>query len=99
MKKLYVKDFTKRKKFSSFEFYRLLYKSVYKNSYLPIYYRFFALKFLQKHGYYKSSTMISNRCLITNRGRSILPNFGLSRIMVRQLALKNKLIGVKKSSW
>mgnify|MGYP001263891632 FL=1 len=40
-----------------------------------------------------------NRCVLTGRSRGYYRKFGLSRIMLRQLALRGDLPGVTKSSW
>lgn len=48
---------------------------------------------------YGYRSQISNRCILTGRGRSILSYFRLSRITFRKLASKGLLRGIKKSSW
>jgi small subunit ribosomal protein S14 len=40
-----------------------------------------------------------NRCVLTGRSRGYYRKFGLSRIMLRMLALRGELPGVTKSSW
>ena len=47
----------------------------------------------------KFSTRKENRCLRTGRGRSVYRKFGISRIMLRQLALEGKIPGMRKASW
>ncbi len=42
---------------------------------------------------------IRNRCSITGRPRGYYRRFGLSRILLRELASYGMLPGVKKSSW
>ena len=42
---------------------------------------------------------IRNRCVITGRGHSVYRAFGISRIELREWALKGRLPFVKKSSW
>lgn len=42
---------------------------------------------------------IRNRCVLTGRSRSNYNFFKLSRIMVKELASKGLLPGVKKASW
>jgi len=44
-------------------------------------------------------TRIHNRCGLTGRARGYHRKFDLSRIAVRDLALKGMLPGVRKSSW
>ncbi len=40
-----------------------------------------------------------NRCRITGRPRGYLRKFGLSRIKVREHAMKGEIPGLKKASW
>ena len=42
---------------------------------------------------------IKNRCILTNRSKSIYRDYKLSRIVIRKLALEGNLTGVKRSSW
>ena len=42
---------------------------------------------------------IRNRCNLTGRPRGYYRKFGLSRISLRELALKGRVPGVKKASW
>jgi len=46
-----------------------------------------------------SPTRYRNRCGVSGRPRGYLRKFGMSRIAVRDLALKGELPGIKKSSW
>lgn len=46
-----------------------------------------------------SPSRVRNRCLMTGRSRGYYRKFGLSRIALRELALKGDLPGVTKSSW
>jgi len=45
------------------------------------------------------STRKNNRCALTGRSRGFYKKFGVSRIMLRELALAGHLPGVRKSSW
>ncbi len=47
----------------------------------------------------KYSTRRENRCKITGRGRSVYRKFGVSRIVLRELALKGMVPGMRKASW
>ena len=40
-----------------------------------------------------------SRCRVTGRPRGYYRKFGISRIALRELALKGQLPGVRKSSW
>ena len=44
-------------------------------------------------------TRLNRRCRISGRSRSYYRKFGISRIALRELALKGHLPGVRKSSW
>ena len=46
-----------------------------------------------------SPTRLRNRCQINGRPRGIMREFGISRVMFRQLAGEGAIPGVKKSSW
>ena len=47
----------------------------------------------------KYSTRKRNRCLITGRSRGVYRKFGVSRIVLRELALKGMVPGMRKASW
>ena len=44
-------------------------------------------------------TRVRNRCALTGRARGNYRKFGISRLMLRQLASKGLIPGVTKSSW
>ena len=46
-----------------------------------------------------SPTRVRNRCIMTGRARGYYRKFGLSRIALRDLALRGDLPGVRKASW
>ena len=46
-----------------------------------------------------SSVRLKNRCQLTGRPRGYTRYFGLSRIMLRDMALNGKIPGLKKASW
>ncbi len=46
-----------------------------------------------------SPTRVRNRCVLTGRPRGYYRKFGLSRIALRELALRGELPGMVKSSW
>jgi len=46
-----------------------------------------------------SATRYRNRCQITGRPRGNLRKFGMCRNIMRELALKGELPGIKKASW
>lgn len=54
---------------------------------------------LQKMPRDASAVRVRNRCSQTGRPRGFLRKFGMSRIALRDLALKGQIPGVIKSSW
>ncbi len=44
-------------------------------------------------------TRLNRRCRISGRSRSYYRKFGISRIALRELALRGQLPGMRKSSW
>jgi small subunit ribosomal protein S14 len=44
-------------------------------------------------------TRKNNRCAISGRSKAYYNKFGISRIALRELALRGQLPGVRKSSW
>ena len=47
----------------------------------------------------KFSTRKRNRCQITGRARGVYRKFGVSRIVLRELALQGMIPGMRKASW
>lgn len=54
---------------------------------------------LQKQPRNASKSRVRNRCSQTGRPRGFLRKFGISRVTLRDLALKGQIPGVVKSSW
>lgn len=46
-----------------------------------------------------SRVRLKNRCQLTGRPRGYIRYFGLSRVMMRDMALNGKIPGLKKASW
>lgn len=46
-----------------------------------------------------SPVRLHNRCKITGRARGYMRQFGISRVLFRDMALAGKIPGVTKSSW
>jgi small subunit ribosomal protein S14 len=44
-------------------------------------------------------TRKNNRCAVSGRSKGYYNKFGISRIALRELALRGQLPGVRKSSW
>lgn len=54
---------------------------------------------LQKLPRNSSPVRVSNRCSVSGRQRGFMRDFGISRIVFRELARNGMIPGVKKSSW
>lgn len=54
---------------------------------------------MQKLPLNSCSTRLTRRCRVTGRSKAVYRKFGISRIMLREMALKGELPGVRKSSW
>ena len=46
-----------------------------------------------------SPVRLKNRCQLTGRPKGYIRYFGLSRVMMRDMALNGKIPGLKKASW
>jgi small subunit ribosomal protein S14 len=44
-------------------------------------------------------TRLNNRCKVSGRSKAYYRKFGISRIALRELALRGQLPGMRKSSW
>jgi small subunit ribosomal protein S14 len=44
-------------------------------------------------------TRLNRRCQVSGRSRAYYRKFGISRIALRELALRGQLPGIRKSSW
>lgn len=98
-KYLNLKDKVRRNKFSHFENERLRLKSLVYNRQLPKKIRWFYSIKLSSLPKDASQTRIKNRCLVTNRGQSVLRIFHLSRITFKEYIGLNRISGIRKSSW
>ncbi|HPI37071.1 MAG TPA: 30S ribosomal protein S14 [Ignavibacteriaceae bacterium] len=54
---------------------------------------------LQKLPKDASPIRLHNRCQVTGRARGFHRKFGISRLVLREKALKGEIPGVKKASW
>lgn len=54
---------------------------------------------LQKLPRDASPVRIRNRCPLSGRARGFLRQFGLARIIFREMALDGQIPGIRKSSW
>ncbi len=46
-----------------------------------------------------SATRLHNRCKMTGRPRAYYRKFGISRLVLREMALRGEIPGLKKASW
>nr|YP_009688818.1 ribosomal protein S14 [Cafileria marina]QEF30242.1 ribosomal protein S14 [Cafileria marina] len=99
MKNIYWKNKNNRYLYKSIEKKRLVLKKVHEELELNKKIRTKSFYYIKNINRRSSISSINNRCLLTNRGRSVYKKFKLSRLMFRDLALKGLLVGVKKSSW
>ena len=74
-------------------------RSLVRDERLPPEQRFEAQLLLNKLPRDSSPVRIRNRCVVTGRPRGYYRKFGLSRIALRDLALRGELPGVIKASW
>ncbi|RZO49091.1 MAG: 30S ribosomal protein S14 [Candidatus Pelagibacterales bacterium] len=74
-------------------------KKIIKNKKLPLEERFAAQLKLAKIPKNSSKTRIRNRCEISGRPHGVYRKLRISRIALRDLALKGKIPGMTKSSW
>ncbi|MDR3626299.1 MAG: 30S ribosomal protein S14 [Ignavibacteriaceae bacterium] len=54
---------------------------------------------LQKLPRNASPVRLHNRCMITGRPRAYYRKFGISRLVLREMASKGVIPGLKKASW
>ncbi|MEM9558414.1 MAG: 30S ribosomal protein S14 [Acidobacteriota bacterium] len=74
-------------------------RATYKDSTLDPEVREEAYRKLVKLPRNSSATRVRNRCALSGRSRGYYRKFGLSRIALRDLALRGDLPGVIKASW
>ena len=46
-----------------------------------------------------SPSRMRNRCAITGRSRGVYRKFGLSRVKIREVAMRGEIPGLTKASW
>jgi len=100
-----IQDNKKRDLFLKLEYKKRVYKIIainilnnlkyYKNK---KYYYTALIKIQQKISKI-SKTQIKNRCILSNRSRSVLKPYNISRIKMRELLLFNILPGYSKAAW
>ena len=78
---------------------RMSLKKIIQNKKLPLKERFEAQLKLAKLPRNSARIRIRNRCEITGRPHGVYRKLKISRIALRELALKGKIPGMTKSSW
>ena len=66
---------------------------------LPLEERFKAQQKLSQMPRNSAITRVMNRCKITGRPKGYMRQFGISRVMFREMANKGLIPGVRKASW
>jgi ribosomal protein S14 len=99
MKYLLQKDKKRRQLFEKFESERLIMLALSKDKRLPLLKRIAIGLNLLNYTKDVSKSRIKNRCVITGRARSVVRDFKMSRIQIRELSLRGTLYGVRKASW
>lgn len=74
-------------------------KAIADDESLPMDERFTARLKMQALPRNSHPTRVRNRCALTGRARGNYRKFGLSRLMLRELASQGLIPGVTKSSW
>jgi len=92
------KDNKKRKLVAKYEIDRMAHRYVMNNLSICQDDRYDAFKKLNNLPKNSCKTRIKNRCVISDRSKSIYRYFKISRIKLRELASSGMLPGVRKSS-
>jgi ribosomal protein S14 len=98
MKKLYLKDRNRRLCYFTQEKKYIILKYILNNLVLNKEVREFAYNEILNQCDFNSKTKIRNRCVFSNRSRSVYRKFKMSRIFFKTYALQGFLVGIKKSS-
>lgn len=93
------RDLKRRRLIKKYSAKRARLKAVIYDKEAPMDERFQATLALAKLPRNSSKTRERNRCALTGRPRAHHRKFRLSRLALRQLALRGELPGVTKSSW
>jgi small subunit ribosomal protein S14 len=99
MKSMRNKDLRRRINYDNRELNYIVLKSLVDVSLLSKRKRDPFFRSLKRSVRYAERTRIVNRCVVTDRSRSVYKDFKLSRMKVREMANCGDLPGIKKSSW
>ena len=92
-------DRLRRRRIADNELTRMALRYLARTPTLPARTRFLAQFRLGEMPSNTALTRLGRRCTITGRGRSIIGEFNISRMVFRQMALNGQLLAVQKSSW
>ncbi len=99
MKYLNNKDLNTRLSIKTLELEKLRLKAIFRNNKLPIPIRLLLTQKISLLSKKSSSCRVRNRCLITNRGKSVYNDFLLNRATLREFMAQDFIPGLRKSSW
>ena len=105
MKYLKIKDIKNRKSLHFFEKKKIIKKIIFLNILNSFSINFkkknsiFLYILLKKFKKFSTKTKINRRCIISNRNRSIIRPFNISRINFKDLIYFGLLPGYKKAIW
>lgn len=99
MKYLNNKDLKIRTKILTTELEKLRLKAIFRENKLPSALRFLLIQRLSMMSKKSSVCRVKNRCLVTNRGKSVYRDFLLNRSTLREYIGQDFIPGLRKSSW
>jgi len=99
MKILYTKDKYRRNTYLLLEKKKMILNYIIHNLKTPLKIRNLAYIQLRNISKWTMITKIKNRCILSNRSRSIYRKFKMSRIFLKKYALQGLIMGVRKASW
>jgi small subunit ribosomal protein S14 len=99
MKAILLREKKNRLLFSKTELSRKTLKYLLANTFLSLDVRWVVGFTLEKLSHQGNFAKLHGRCVQTNRGRSIIKRFRLSRISFRSFSRSGQLVGVVKKSW
>nr|YP_009072563.1 ribosomal protein S14 [Petalonia fascia]AIQ78502.1 ribosomal protein S14 [Petalonia fascia] len=92
-------DYKRRQYFSLYESKRKVLQSVATNQNLDVSLRWWAQLEKSKLPRQSSLSRVHNHCVETNRSRSVIGFYKMSRLQLRRLASKGALSGIRKACW
>nr|QWX90309.1 ribosomal protein S14 [Alaria marginata]UAX19877.1 ribosomal protein S14 [Alaria marginata]UAX20105.1 ribosomal protein S14 [Alaria marginata]WKY98265.1 ribosomal protein S14 [Alaria marginata]WKY98303.1 ribosomal protein S14 [Alaria marginata] len=92
-------DYKRRKAFALYEYRRKALQAVATNQNLEVSLRWWAQLEKSKLPRQSSLSRVHNHCVDTNRSRSVLSFYKLSRLQFRRLASKGSFSGLRKACW